>query len=78
MTISATITERGNGLPSIGEYVYDSGSDTVYTVVSMGRIQTGRAAGNWVDAEVEDTGMSASDLTDEEFDDITCSVTIAD
>ncbi len=76
VTIRARITERGNGFPNVGDYVYDSATDTVYTVSSMGRIQTRQYAGNWVDAELEDTGLSASDLTDEEFDDITCSVTV--
>ncbi len=77
-TISATITERGNGFPCVGDYVYDTATDTVYTVARMGRIHTRQYASNWVEAELEDTGLSASDLTDGEFDDITCSVTIAD
>lgn len=53
--IEATIQERGNGLPTAGDYVAgDDGS--LYRVVSTrGQIQTGRSPGasNWILATVE-------------------------
>lgn len=55
-TISAIITEAGNGFPSDGSLVYDSTGNTVYKVISTGRIETGRSsgAGNWVHATLEE------------------------
>ena len=53
-TMSATIEERGNGLPDAGDYV--PGDDgQLYRVVSTdGSVQTGRAPGrpNWIRATV--------------------------
>jgi hypothetical protein len=73
MKIKATITENGNGLPSIGELVYDSTTDTVYTIVgwnSSDQISTnGPGCGNSVCVIIEERG-SASDTTDEEWDEI--------
>lgn len=49
----ATIRERGNGLPTAGDYV--PGNGELYRVVRVvGQIHTGQAGeGNWVRAEVE-------------------------
>lgn len=52
-TTTATIIEQGNGFPSAGDYVMTSDSQ-LYTVVSMGRIQTGDPRGNYVTAELEE------------------------
>jgi hypothetical protein len=50
----AIIKELGNGFPEVGNYVPGSDGE-LYQIMSMGRIQTGRAPGcsNWVDATVE-------------------------
>jgi hypothetical protein len=73
MKIKATITENGNGLPSIGELVYDSTTDTVYTIVGWDGsdyISTnGPGSGNSVNVLLEERG-DASDTTDEEWDEI--------
>lgn len=53
-SIACTISERGNGLPDVGDYV--GGDDgELYEIVSMGStIHTGRAGeGNYVFARVE-------------------------
>ena len=78
--ITARIYERGNGLPAVGDRVYDAVSDTVYHVARIiGPIHTGApGAGNYVWAEVEDTGLSASDLSDEEYEDIEYGIQVAD
>lgn len=54
--LEATITEQGNGFPSVGTLLYDADSNSVYKVVSIGNIQTGRSsgAGNWCTATLED------------------------
>jgi hypothetical protein len=69
--MQATIIENGNGLPNVGEMVYDATSDTVYRITaSDGRISTnGSGRGNSMTATVEDIG-SASDLTDDEWENI--------
>ena len=72
-TITATITENGNGLPNIGEICYDPNTDTVYTVVGWDgsdRISThGPGCGNSIDVLLEARG-SASDTTEEEWESI--------
>ena len=72
-TIKATITENGNGLPSIGEICYDANTDTVYTIVGWDgsdRISTnGPGCGNSVNVLLEEGG-SASDTTDAEWESI--------
>jgi len=71
--IKATITEQGNGLPSIGDLVYDVSTDTVYAIVGWDgsdRIATnGPGSGNSVNVLLETRG-SASDMTDEEWEQI--------
>jgi hypothetical protein len=71
MSIKATITENGNGLPSIGEICYDASTDTVYTIIGWdgsGRISThGPGCGNSVNVLLEESG-SASDITDKEWE----------
>ncbi len=71
--IKATISENGNGLPSIGDICYDSSTDTVYTIIGWDgsdRISThGPGAGNSVDVILEERG-SANDTTEEEWDGI--------
>jgi hypothetical protein len=55
MLLDATIEERGNGLPDVGDYVPGDDGE-LYRVVSMSsRIETGRCpgAGDWVNAKVE-------------------------
>ena len=73
MKISATITEKGNGLPSLGELCYDSNSDTVYRIVdwdgSSSISTNGPGMGNSVDVIVEEVG-SACDTTEEEWEDL--------
>ncbi len=68
---TATITEQGNGLPSIGELYYDPETDTVYTVAGWDgsdRIATnGPGQGNSVNVLLEERG-SASDTTEEEWE----------
>lgn len=77
--IRATIIERGNGFPDVGDRIYDSQTDTIYEILSMGRIQTQQYAGNWRDARLEDTGLCASDLDDDEFDSLSdCGLTLDD
>ena len=67
--MNATITENGNGLPSIGELVYDSTTDTVYRITGgCSRISTnGGGRGNSVEAVVEAIG-SAGDTDDGEWE----------
>lgn len=71
--VKSTITENGNGLPGIGELVYDSTSDIVYGVAAWDgsdRISThGPGRGNSVDALLEYVG-SAADISDAEWADI--------
>lgn len=66
--IKATISENGNGLPNIGEHVYDSSTDTVYRVVGWDgsdRISTnGPGCGNSVDVLLEDVGCAADTSED--------------
>jgi len=78
-TQTAKIIERGNGLPGVGDHAYDGKTDTVYVIRSIdSSIQTGPAgAGNYIWAQVEESGC-ASDLSEEEFDDITCGIELAD
>lgn len=70
-TTQATITEHGNGLPSIGEHVYHADTDTVYLVTGYphgGQISTnGPGCGNSLVATLEEVG-SASDMSDEEWE----------
>lgn len=51
-TVEAVIEERGNDLPTAGDYV--PGEGELWRVVSVGQIQTGAAPGlgNWVRATV--------------------------
>lgn len=71
--IKATITEKGNGLPGIGELCYDPNTDTVYTVTAWDgsdRISTnGPGCGNSVNVILEERGC-ASDTTEEEWETI--------
>lgn len=69
--MEATIIENGNGLPNVGEMVYDPSTDTVYRIIgSNGRISTnGAGRGNSLTATVEDIG-SASDLSGDEWETI--------
>ena len=71
---SATVYEKGNGMPDVGDYV--SGNDgEVYRVVEFtGPIQTGRSrgAGDWVRATVELADWS--DVTDDTEPRWTCVV----
>jgi hypothetical protein len=71
MSIKATITENGNGLPNIGALCYDSSTDTVYEVIGWDgndRISTnGPGCGNSVDVLLEERGC-ASDTTDDEWE----------
>jgi hypothetical protein len=73
MSIKATISENGNGLPSIGEICYDASTDTVYKIIGWDgsdRISTnGPGRGNSVDVILEERG-SASDTTEEEWSEI--------
>lgn len=70
---TATITENGNGLPSIGELCYDSSTDTVYRITGwdgsdlISTHAPGR--GNSVQVELEEYG-SACDITEEEWEEI--------
>ena len=56
----ATIEERGNGFPSVGDYVPDSEGGIYKVVAFEDRIQTGTAPGasNWVRATVEPADWS--------------------
>lgn len=69
--IKATITEQGNGLPSIGELCYDLDTDTVYKIAGWDgsdHISTnGPGQGNSVNVLLEERG-SASDTTEEEWE----------
>ncbi len=71
--IRATITENGNGLPSIGELCYDPSTDTVYAVIAWDggdRISTnGPGRGNSVNVMLEKRGCAA-DTTEEEWEEI--------
>lgn len=68
--IKATISENGNGLPNIGELVYDASTDTVYRVVGWDgsdMISTnGPGRGNSVGVLLESVG-DAYDTTEEEW-----------
>ena len=72
-TIRATISENGNGLPSIGALCYDANTDTVYRVTAWDgsdQISTnGPGRGNSVDVIVAEIG-AASDVSEEEWDEI--------
>ena len=64
--VRATIEERGNGFPDVGDYVPgDDGG--LYRVVSTdGRIQTGPAGtANWIRASVESVEWDDCDEGDE-------------
>jgi hypothetical protein len=67
MATEATIEERGNGFPDVGDYV--PGDDgQLYRIDALdGRIQTGRAPGaaNWVRATV--TLADWDDVGDDEI-----------
>jgi len=67
--MNATITENGNGLPSVGELVYDATTDTVYRITGgCSRISTHSGGrGNSVEAVVEPIG-SAGDTDDGEWE----------
>ena len=67
--MNATITENGNGLPSVGELVYDATTDTVYRITGgCSRISTnGGGRGNSIQAVVEAIG-SACDTDDDEWE----------
>jgi len=67
--MNATITENGNGLPSIGELVYDATTDTVYRITGgCDRISTHSGGrGNSVEATLEPIG-SAGDTDDGEWE----------
>ena len=54
MATKATISERGNGFPDVGDYVSgDDGEVYVVTAIPSGRIEThGSGAANTIDAEV--------------------------
>lgn len=73
MKIKATITENGNGLPSIGEICYDATTDTVYFIAAWDgsdRIHIhvhGHGRGYSVNVLLEKRG-SASDTTDAEWE----------
>lgn len=71
--IKATITENGNGLPSIGSLCYDANTDTVYRVTGWdgsSNITThGSGRGNSINVIVDDVG-SASDMDDDEWNEI--------
>ena len=66
MATQATIEERGNGFPSVGDYV--PGDDGLYRVVSIdSRIETGRAPGcsSWIRATVEEADWEDCDEGEE-------------
>ena len=67
--MNATITENGNGLPSVGELVYDATTDTVYRITGgCDRISTHSGGrGNSVQAVVEPIG-SAGDTDEDEWE----------
>lgn len=71
MSIKATITENGNGLPNLGALCYDSSTDTVYEIIDWDgsdRISTnGPGCGNSVNVLLKERG-SASDTTDDEWE----------
>lgn len=65
MAQTAKIEERGNGFPSVGDYV--SGEDgTLYRVLSAGStIHTTGGRSNWITAQVEECDWSDCDEGDE-------------
>lgn len=70
--MKARIEERGNGLPGSGERIYHSDTDTVYEISAIdGPIHTaGGGGGNYIYVNVVDTGLSAGDLSDAEWDEL--------
>jgi hypothetical protein len=64
-TITARLHEQGNGLPSIGELVYDANEGNVYRIT--GWTNHGNIIGNCIDAELEYVG-DASDISEDEWD----------
>lgn len=75
-TITAILIEQGNGLPRDGETVYDNDTETLYRVLSTGAIFTGDARGNYVHAQLEETGDDVTDLTDAEFAEVSDALVI--
>jgi hypothetical protein len=69
--IQATIIEAGNGLPGVGDLVYDSNGNTVYRIVeSNGRISTnGPGIGNSIEASLEEAG-DPYDYSQEEWEQV--------
>lgn len=65
------VFERGNGMPSVGDYVSGVDGD-LYRVAAIGRYETGRSPGMgmWALARLE--WADWSDLTDEEAEDVVC------
>lgn len=75
-TITAKIIEQGNGLPRDGETVYDNDTETLYRVLTTGAIFTGDVRGNYVHAQLEETGDDVIDLTDAEFAEVSDALVI--
>lgn len=75
-TTTATITENGNGLPSIGGLCYDADTNTVYEIVDWDGsdlISThAPGVGNSVDVILKERG-DASDTTEDEWEEIEAS-----
>lgn len=65
--VKATISERGNGLPDVGDYVVDLESGEVYRVVELvGRIQIGEnGSGNYIHAVLTHADWSDVDEDNE-------------
>lgn len=81
MTIRATIHERGNGFPDVGDYVAGGADGQVYRIVAQPntRIHTGAqgsGASDYMYAEVELADWD--DISEAEYDDMTCLARLID
>ena len=63
--MKATIHECGNGFPTVGDRIYEPHTDSILVITWMGPIQTRQYQANYVHAEVESTGCSAGDVSEE-------------
>lgn len=60
MSITAKVFEMGNGFPSVGDILLHNLDGRVFRIVEAGgTIHTGRAAGNFIYATVEETVSDA-------------------
>lgn len=77
--VEATIRERGNGLPDVGDYVAGDDGQLYEVVETTGGIHcspSGSGGGTYMHARVRLADWD--DLSDDEADDVTCTATLSE